>query len=257
MKNSIDSAISRMAIVTAILLLLIPCRANQKEETYLRFWRDIRNFKKQDEKSFPPKHAILFVGSSSFKRWHNLQDDFPGYTIINRGFGGSTLPALRRYADDIIFPYNPKQVVIYCGENDLASSDTVTAGKVLVRFKALFKTIRGQFPDLPVTYISMKPSPRRRHLLPKMREGNQLIKDFLAMQKNAVFIDVYHPMLDDSGQPIPEIFLDDGLHMNAKGYALWKKILEPFLLKGSDGGVTHPLVRPGSSNPQFRTIDNR
>jgi lysophospholipase L1-like esterase len=247
MKKIIDPAISRMAIVVAILLLLIPYRSNEKEETHLRFWSNIQKFKKQDEKSFPPQHAILFIGSSSLKKWKHLQDDFPGYTIINRGFGGSTLLDLIRYADDIVFPYHPKQVVIYCGENDLASSETVTAGEVLGRFKALFTTIRGKFPDLPVIYISMKPSPRHRHLLPKMKEGNQLIKDFLAMQKNAVFIDVYQPMLDDSGQPLPEIFLGDGLHMNAKGYALWKQILEPFLLKGSDGDVTHPLVQPESS----------
>jgi len=241
MKSSIDSVISRMAIVAAISLLLISCRGNKKEEelesnseSHPRFWSDIQNFKKQDEKSFPPKHAILFVGSSSLKKWNNLQDDFPGYTIINRGFGGSTLADLIRYADDIVFPYHPKQVVIYCGENDLASSDTVTAGEILARFKALFKTIRGRYSDLPVAYIAIKPSPKRRHLLPKMRECNQLIKEFLAMQKNAVFIDVYQPMLDDSGQPLPEIFLRDGLHMNAKGYALWKKILEPFLLKGPD-----------------------
>jgi len=239
MKNIIDSVISRMAIAVAILLLLISCRGNKKEEqletnseSHLPFWSEIQNFKKQDEKSFPPKHAILFVGSSSFKKWNNVQDYFPGHTIINRGFGGSTLPDLIRYANDIVFPYNPKQVVIYCGENDLASSDTVTAGEILARFKTLFTTIRGRFPDLPVTYISIKPSPRRRHLLSKMRECNKLIKDFLAMQKNAVFIDVYQTMIDNSGRPLPDIFLGDGLHMNARGYALWKKILEPFLLEG-------------------------
>jgi lysophospholipase L1-like esterase len=77
----------------------------------------------------------------------------------------------------------------------------------------------------------MKPSPSRRHLFIKMREGNKLIKDFLAIQKNAVFVDVHQPMLNEAGQPIPEIFLEDSLHMNAKGYAIWKKEIEPHLIK--------------------------
>src|SRR5689334_20477657 len=92
------------------------------------FWNDIQNFKKQDAQKAPPKNAILFVGSSSFTNWTDVSDYFPGYTIINRGFGGSSLPDVIRYADDIIFPYHPKQIVIYCGENDLvaADADTVT-----------------------------------------------------------------------------------------------------------------------------------
>ena len=195
------------------------------------FWNDIQNFKKQDSASFPTKNAILFIGSSSFTNWKDVQDYFPGYPIINRGFGGSTLLDQIRYEKDIIFPYQPKQIIIYCGENDLASSDTVTSAMVFDRFKELFQMIRGKFAELPIAYVSMKPSPSRRHLFPKMREGNQLIKDFLTSQKNGVFIDVHQPMLNESGQPIPEIFLDDSLHMNAKGYAIWKKAIEPHLIK--------------------------
>jgi len=195
------------------------------------FWSDIQNFKKQDSTSLPPKNAILFIGSSSFTKWTDVQNYFPDYAIINRGFGGSTLLDQIRYEKDIIFPYEPKQIVIYCGENDLASSDTVTAAMVFERFKELFQQIRKKFTDIPVAYISMKPSPSRRHLFSKMREGNQLIKDFLTSQKNAVFVDVHQPMLNQSGQPIPEIFLEDSLHMNAKGYAIWKKEIEPYLIK--------------------------
>src|SRR4051812_8564477 len=106
------------------------------------FYNDIQNFKKQDAAKFPDKHAILFVGSSSFTKWTDVQHYFPGYPILNRGFGGSTLPDVIHYADDVIFPYEPKQIVIYCGENDLASSDTVSAAMVIGRFKTLFGMIR-------------------------------------------------------------------------------------------------------------------
>ena len=199
------------------------------------FWNDIQNFKKQDSVSFPPKNAILFIGSSSFTNWKDVQNYFPGYAIINRGFGGSALTDQIRYADDIIFPYQPKQIVIYCGENDLASSDTVTAEIVFERFKELFQLIRQKFADIPIAYISMKPSPSRRHLFKRMREANMkiaavLYNDNLLKNKN-VFIDVHTNMLNDAGQPFSEIFLSDSLHMNAKGYAIWQKLIEPHLLK--------------------------
>ena len=216
------------------IFFCVACNTNSNQESKpvadQPFWNDIQNFKKQDSVSFPPKNAILLIGSSSFTKWTDVQDYFPGYTIINRGFGGSTLLDEIRYVNDIVFPYQPKQIIIYCGENDLASSDTVTASMVLDRFKQLFQMMRDK-SEAPIAYISMKPSPSRRHLFPKMREGNQLIKDFLATQKNTAFIDVHQKMLDLTGQPLPEIFLDDSLHMNAKGYAIWKKEIEPYLLK--------------------------
>ena len=213
---------------------LLACNTNSEPDTKTvatpTFWNDIQNFKKQDSVSFPPKNAILLIGSSSFTKWTDVQDYFPGYTIVNRGFGGSTLLDEIFYVNDIVFPYQPKQIIIYCGENDLASSDTVTAAMVSDRFKQLFQMIRNK-TEAPIAYISMKPSPSRRHLFTKMREGNQLIKDFLATQKNTAFIDVHQKMLDSTGEPMPEIFLDDSLHMNAKGYAIWKKEMEPYMQK--------------------------
>jgi len=213
---------------------LLACNTNSKPDTKTAatppFWNDIQNFKKQDSISFPPKNAILLIGSSSFTKWTDVQEYFPGYTIINRGFGGSTFLDQIRYANDIIFPYQPKQIIIYCGENDLASSDTVTATMVVDRFKQLYKMIREK-TEAPIAYVSMKPSPSRRHLFLKMRKGNQLIKDFLATQKNAVFINVHQKMLNTLGEPFPEIFLSDSLHMNAKGYTIWQKEIQPYLLK--------------------------
>ncbi len=195
------------------------------------FWDDIQGFKKKDSVSFPTKDAILFVGSSSFTMWKDVQNYFPAYTIINRGFGGSSLPDVIRYADDIILPYSPKQIVIYCGENDFAGSDTVTAQLVFARFKQLFFIIGDQYPKAKLTYISMKPSPSRLRLMPKMLEANLLIKNFLKKKRKTSFVDVYHSMLEADGKPIESIFLADKLHMNANGYAIWQKLIEPHLLK--------------------------
>jgi lysophospholipase L1-like esterase len=195
------------------------------------FYADIQAFKKQDSIHAPLSHPILLVGSSSFTKWQDVQTYFPGYVIVNRGFGGSTLLDLIRYADEIIFPYQPKQILIYCGENDLAASDTVSAKIVAGRFKTLFDIIRAKMPTTPVAFISLKPSPSRQHLMAKMEAVNKEIKKYLKGKAHTAFIDVYHAMLTREGLPMPQLFIEDNLHMNAQGYAIWKKLIEPYLLK--------------------------
>src|SRR3989337_931862 len=151
--------------IKVFLFFLLLTDVVHSQEQKPAFWNDIQAFRKQDAVSLPPKNAILFIGSSSFTMWKDVQTYFPSYTIINRGFGGSSLPDVIRYANDIISPYQPKQIVIYCGENDLAASDTVTAKLVFNRFKQLFTIIRNRYPKVKVTYVSMKPSPSRQLLL--------------------------------------------------------------------------------------------
>ena len=195
------------------------------------FWEEIAEFRHQDSLHHPPPGAILFVGSSSFRKWTNVGSYFPGYTIINRGFGGSSLPDVIRYAKEIIYPYHPKQIVIYCGDNDLANDDSVTATTVYNRFVRLYDLIRSHLGEVDIVYISIKPSPSRQKLMPRMEEANDLIRDFMAKYSHATFVDVYHPMLTPTGQPADSLFLDDKLHMNEKGYRIWQQILLPYLDK--------------------------
>ena len=194
------------------------------------FADDIRRFKEMDKLQAPPQNAILFIGSSSFTMWKDVAQYFPGYTIINRGFGGSSLPDLLRYEKDILFPYRPKQVVIYCGENDFAASDTVTTETVVGRFRQLFTDIRQTLPNAAIAFVSIKPSPSRRHLQTKIIAANLQISKFLATQKKASFINIYDLMISADGNMMGQLFLSDSLHMNPAGYAIWQKAIQPFLL---------------------------
>ncbi|MFC5412350.1 GDSL-type esterase/lipase family protein [Larkinella bovis] len=192
------------------------------------FENEIKAFEQQDQTSPPPKKPILFTGSSSIKLWQSLKTDFPDKVVLNRGFGGSSLPDVIRFADRAIIPYKPKQIVIYVGENDVASGK-VTAQAVLDRFVTLFTTIRKSLPRTPIVFISMKPSPSRRKYLPITQEANRLIKDYLAKQKRAQYLDIYSAMLDTNGQIRGELFRADSLHMAPKGYELWTAKLKPLL----------------------------
>jgi lysophospholipase L1-like esterase len=195
------------------------------------FWKSIVEFRHKDSVTVPPAHPVVFIGSSSFTKWQNVSEDFPGYTIINRAFGGSTLVDCIRYAFDVVIPYEPKQVIIYCGENDLASSDKVTANDVVVRFKTLFGMIRQNIPHARISYVSMKPSPSRKNLQDKMKAGNKQIRLFLKKQRNADFINIYDAMLDDHGNMRDELYVEDHLHMTRAGYEIWKGIIAGYLEK--------------------------
>jgi lysophospholipase L1-like esterase len=214
------------------LLVIFPLFHNASgQSAHPPFWNEILHFSHEDSVRMPPEHAILFVGSSSFRKWTGVQQAFPGYKIINRGFGGSTLPDVIRYAGKIIFPYQPKQIVIYCGDNDAASSPSITADSIFNRFTRLYALIRSHLPRAKVTYVSIKPSPSREKFFPVMEKANWQIHTFLNGQKHASFVDIWHLMLDDHGQPRPELFGPDMLHMNAKGYANWQQVIKPQLLK--------------------------
>lgn len=211
-----------------LFIVLICCIKGFTQEA--PFYEDIKRFKEQDKLQPPPKHPILFVGSSSFTMWKDMAQYFPGYTLVNRGFGGSSLPDLLRYEKDVIFPYHPRQVIIYCGENDFAAADSVTAEIVFNRFARLFKDIRRELPNSSIVFVSIKPSPSRRHLQSKIKTANALIQKFLGKEKNTAFVNVYDRMLTPDGAMMGQLFLSDSLHMNARGYAIWQKAIQPYLL---------------------------
>ena len=152
-----------------------------------------------------------------------MADDLPGATVINRGFGGSTIHDSTRYADRIILPYHPTRIFLYAGDNDIAAGKSPR--QVRDDFRAFVEKVHGALPDVPVLYLSIKPSLARWKLVDQIKEANRLISEYAKETKGVEYIDVFTPMLTAEGTPRKELFRDDGLHMNRKGYELWTSIL--------------------------------
>jgi lysophospholipase L1-like esterase len=194
------------------------------------FRQEILQFQKSDSIVTPPKGQIVFAGSSSFTKWKDVAMYFPGYPIINRGFGGATLVDLIYYVDEAIIKYQPSQVFIYCGENDMADVDTVSPATVLLRFKTLHTILLKKLPSTTkIVFVSIKPSVARWQLEPKFLEANKLIQAYINTQKNIQYLDVHGAMLDENKVVLQDIFIADKLHMNPKGYLIWQKQFAPFL----------------------------
>lgn len=170
---------------------------------------------------YTPK--TVFYGSSSIRLWPNFYQDFKDLYPVNLGFGGSTLAACVWYFDRIVAPYDPELIVIYAGDNDLG--DGRTPEEVCIFFQQLMIKIRQRYGNIPVLYISIKPSISRRNILDRIRYANQIISNEIVKDKDAQFVDIYHEMLDAHGYPSGNFYDHDGLHLNDRGYDLWKAVI--------------------------------
>jgi len=192
-----------------------------------KFEPEIQKYEAADRAALPAKNGMLFVGSSSIRLWKDLAADFPGKPVINRGFGGSQLSDVNHFVERIVLPYRPRLILVYAGDNDLAAGKTPQ--QVLADFASFVTAVRAKLPRVKIAYISIKPSLARLRLMPQISEANTLIKAFVSKEKALSFIDVFTPMLRADGQPKPELFIDDGLHMTRAGYDIWRQAIAPYL----------------------------
>ncbi|MBU4537611.1 MAG: GDSL-type esterase/lipase family protein [Weeksellaceae bacterium] len=214
-------------IFSAIILFLMLLGINAQNKP--AFWDDIQHFKHFNKENPPPKNAVLLVGSSSFTMWKDVDAYFPDKVIVNRGFGGSSLYDLNFYSEELLKPYSPKQIIIYCGENDFAGNEKLKPREVFNRFKHFYAEIRKYYPEIPVAYVSIKLSPSRENLWPQFIATNSLIKKFMDRKENAEYIDITKAMNGPDGKIRKDLFLEDMLHMKPEGYQIWKKVMEPYL----------------------------
>ncbi len=217
-------------IITAIFSLFITAIFAQTPAPKPQFWDDVQIIKKYDAMFAPPQHPIVFTGSSSIRKWDDVEYTFAEYTALNRGIGGAVTNDIIRYLNDIVLKYQPKQIVIYVGENDLVGKETPNVDSVYNRTMTLYQAIRAKMPQVPIIYIGMKPSPSREKIMPMELDFNARIKAFLAGEKNTTFVDVF-PLMLDNGKLRPELYVGDKLHMTKLGYAIWEKAVKPYLIK--------------------------
>jgi lysophospholipase L1-like esterase len=198
-------------------------------------WKgEIAAFERQDQSAPPRQGGIVFVGSSSIRLW-DLPKSYPKLPVVNRGFGGSELCDSVHFFDVLVTRHLPRVIVLYAGDNDIAAGKT--AEQVYADFQAFVAKMKRALPEARLVYIAIKPSIQRWNLAPAMREANTLIAADCAADFRLAFVDVWKPMLGADGKPRPELFRDDGLHLNDEGYRLWTDLLRPHIATRSGAGA--------------------
>ncbi|MDD3322328.1 MAG: GDSL-type esterase/lipase family protein [Paludibacter sp.] len=207
------------------------------------------NFAAQDTNDGVASDVVLFAGSSTFTMWTGLKTDFPNSNVLNRGFGGSMMTDLIYFFDQVVAPYSPKQVVLYEGDNDLYGT-TKTADEFMDDVITMTRMINIYYPNAKILLVSIKPSPSRTSAFTIYQAANLLMKNYADKYEYLTYVDTWTPMLSSDGTPDSSLFGSDLLHMNATGYALWKSILEPYLLTSETINADISIFKE-SSHPYY------
>lgn len=224
---SLCAACTHAPSTTARTPAATPSRAASATIDLERLEPEIRAFEAADRASMPAAGGILFVGSSSIRRWTSLATDFPGLPVLNRGFGGSTFPEANHYLARLVLPYRPRTIVLYEGDNDIASGRSPQ--QVLADYHEFVRRVRADLPGVRIVVVGIKPSPSRWQLADLQREANRLVRAAVATDSLQSYVDVFAPMLGAGGHPEPSLFAGDSLHMTPAGYAIWRAQIAPHL----------------------------
>jgi lysophospholipase L1-like esterase len=196
------------------------------EATVDRWEKDIAAFEAADKMSPAQKGGIVFVGSSTIRRW-DTASYFPDLKIINRGFGGSEMSDATRYVDRIVTPYEPRLVVVYSGDNDISGG--LTSEDVAIQFERFTRAVHAKLPQTRILLIAVKPSLLRWTQIDRMRMANTIMRAYCERDDRLAYIDFDTLMLGWDEKPRRDLFVEDGLHLSPQGYQLWSAVLRPWL----------------------------
>jgi len=202
------------------LLLVLFAFVQQPADPFAKWEKEIAAIEKRLKDAPPAKGGVVFVGSSSIRLW-DLTKSFPDRTAVNLGFGGSQIPDSTHFAPRLLLPYEPKTIVFYAGDNDLAANRTPK--QLRDDFSAFAKVIHEKLPKTRIHFVAVKPSLKRWDIFDKQTEANALVKEFCAKDARLGFVNIVPVMLGPDGKPIEHLFVKDGLHLSPTGYELWTK----------------------------------
>lgn len=224
---------NRIGHTLTLILLLVGCfnahlhtsgLANclGQEDRFARWEGDIARFEKLTAESPVKPGGIVFVGSSSIRLW-KLDQSFPGKGYVNRGFGGSTIADSTHFAERFILPLQPKKIVLYAGDNDIAGGKN--SKQVVDDFHAFVAKIRNGLPGVTIIFVAIKPSLKRWELYPEMAKANQAIAELCEKDAHLIYADIATPMIGDQEKPAEDLFAKDLLHLSDKGYTIWNEVV--------------------------------
>ncbi|NND16159.1 MAG: G-D-S-L family lipolytic protein [Eudoraea sp.] len=209
-----------------IIIFLFGCWLSESHaQSPKRLLEEVRDLQtKYDSLYSPGEQTFVFAGSSSIRFWETLPDIFPGVQVVNSGFGGSMASDLLAYLDELVLDYQPDKVFLYEGDNDIFEKKS--PAKIVRQTRRIIRRIQKHNGPTPIVVISAKPSLVRWHLKKKYEKLNTRLKALCDKDPSTSYAHIWDSMLED-GVVKKEIFLEDGLHMNAEGYSLWETILKP------------------------------
>lgn len=203
-----------------------PIAKYEQTEEVLGWENDIKSFEKLDSIETYPKDAILFMGSSSIRLWSTIKEDMAPYPVIQRGYGGARMSDLAVYCNRIVKPHSFRALAIFVANDIVGGEKDKSPEEVLTLYQYIIKQVRKKYQNVPIFFIQITPTNSRWAAWNKISEVNRLIQSYSTTDKNLYFIETEKAFLGDDGMPNSELFIEDQLHLNTKGYEIWTKIIK-------------------------------
>ena len=194
----------------------------------LEIWKaEIDQLRLKSQALEPKANLVAFYGSSSIRLWEDMEQALAPHHVINLGFGGSSYRWCDYYFEEVFQYVNPQRIILYAGDNDLGGN--TPQHEILGFISSLLSKIKNKYGNIPIGIISVKPSPDRLHLKEKIEQLNAQLVSITNALEDGSYINIYREMLNFDGTLRPELFVEDQLHLNPKGYELWKKVIKDHL----------------------------
>jgi lysophospholipase L1-like esterase len=173
---------------------------------------------------------IIFLGDSitAGGQWGRLFR-LAGRDMKNFGVGGDTTRGVLNRIDSVISE-NPSKIFLMIGFNDGPTHQNIMA--IVRNYTVILKNLKRSLPNTKIYVQSVLPVNKK--LLPDAKDNDDIHElnleiARLAKDQGVVYIDLFPRFLKD-GQ-LNEALTWDGLHLNPSGYALWKTLIENYVLE--------------------------
>ncbi len=240
--GTLKKGVKIIAVLLGLLLLGLSWPAWQlygeiqraRSEDPLVWEEAITTLEAKTRNRYAPGQAVVFIGSSSIRLWSSLEEDMSPIPVIQHGFGGAKLNAVVHYAKRLVNAYQPRAVVVFAGTNDIDPAASKAPEVLLASYQSFVETVRSTQPDLPIFYLGITPSPRRWAVWPIAQATNRLIENWSQADPNLHFIDTSVALMGSNGEPNPDNYIFDGLHLSQRGYGIWRDIIRQRLVEELD-----------------------
>ena len=210
----------------ALAIAVVAGTAQAADKSPFDKWEPrVQAIEKHDREHPPKDGGVFFVGSSTIQLW-DLDQSFGRSDVSNRGISGSQIVDATHFADRLILPFKPRLIVFYAGDNDINAGKS--ADQVLADYKQFVAKIHAALPDTRNLFLPVKPSPSRWKQYPTQQKANRSIEEFSKGDKRLEYVDLVTPMLGSNGEPRPELYKADKLHMSAEGYKIWDEVVRKY-----------------------------
>lgn len=173
---------------------------------------------------------ILFVGSSSIRRWSKIQEQMQPFEAVKRGYGGAHFYDLIFFTERLVAPHQKAKALVCFVANDISGKDKdLKPNEVFRLFKFFIRQVHRLHPELPIYFIEITPTPRRWKVWEQISKVNRKVEQYSTNYPKINYVSTQSHFLGSNGRPIPDLFVKDSLHLSNKAYRLWSEIIKDHL----------------------------